>query len=385
MTSPSEPRPLSVGSPAALLAVVPHLLGFVPDNSLVIIAAGAPHGRIQMTFRFDLPDPPDPDATADITAHTKAILNRPDLTMIVVIGYGPGPLVTPLADAIRQTAAGTGLEVRDVLRVHDGRYWSYLCSEPSCCPPEGVPFDATAHPAAAAMAAASGHEVLAGRDALAATIASVTGYAAEAMQRETRRAERIAARLIATMTDDCPARRRPVVERGLKAMQAAITTYRDGGSIELSGQFAWLAVALTSLRVRDDAWARMDPAHQDAHLKLWTDLTRRTQPGYVAAPASLLAFTAWQGGNGALANVALDRALADDPGYSMAQLLRDVIDAGTPPSMARLPMTPEEVAASYGDTSDGSVEVTVPADEAAIGEIDRSGAEATDSGADSTI
>ena len=109
------------------------------------------------------------------------------------------------------------------------------------------------------------------------------------------------------------------------------------------------------------------------------------QPGYVAAPASLLAFTAWQGGNGALANVALDRALADDPGYSMAQLLRDVIDAGTPPSMARLPMTPEEVAASYGDTSDGSVEVTVPADEAAIGEIDRSGAEATDSGADSTI
>ena len=36
----------------------------------------------------------------------------------------------------------------------------------------------------------------------------------------------------------------------------------------------------------------------------------------------------------------------------MAQLLRDVIDAGTPPSMARLPMTPEEVAASYGDTPD---------------------------------
>ena len=31
----------------------------------------------------------------------------------------------------------------------------------------------------------------------------------------------------------------------------------------------------------------------------------------------------------------------------MALLLRDTIDAGTPPSMARLPMTPEEVAASY--------------------------------------
>ncbi|MGA2830138.1 MAG: DUF4192 family protein, partial [Streptosporangiaceae bacterium] len=78
MTSPSSAGPLSVGSPAALLAVVPHLLGFVPDNSLVIIAAGAPHGRIHMTFRFDLPDPPDPDATAGIAAHTQAILRRPE-------------------------------------------------------------------------------------------------------------------------------------------------------------------------------------------------------------------------------------------------------------------------------------------------------------------
>ncbi len=58
---------------------------------------------------------------------------------------------------------------------------------------------------------------------------------------------------------------------------------------------------------------------------------------------------AWQSGDGALANVALDRALGDDPDYSMALLLRQVINAGAPPSMAALPMTPEEVAASYDD------------------------------------
>jgi hypothetical protein len=97
----------------------------------------------------------------------------------------------------------------------------------------------------------------------------------------------------------------------------------------------------------------MEPKYQQAHLRLWTDLTRRAQSGYVAAPASLLAFVAWQSGNGALANVALDRALADDPKYSMARLLRETIDAGVPPSMARLPMTPEQVAASYdSETSD---------------------------------
>ena len=61
---------------------------------------------------------------------------------------------------------------------------------------------------------------------------------------------------------------------------------------------------------------------------------------------------AWQSGDGALANVALDRALADEPRYSMAHLLRQVITAGTPPSLARLPMTPEEVAASYADVDE---------------------------------
>ena len=91
----------------------------------------------------------------------------------------------------------------------------------------------------------------------------------------------------------------------------------------------------------------MDPAHRDAHRRLWTDLVRRAQPGYVAAPASLLAFTAWQSGDGALANIALDRALADTPGYSMALLLQEALDAGMPPSAATLPMTPEQVAASY--------------------------------------
>ena len=91
------------------------------------------------------------------------------------------------------------------------------------------------------------------------------------------------------------------------------------------------------------------PRTPDAHLQLWTDVTRRAQPGYVAAPAALLAFVAWQSGDGALANVALDRALADDPRYSMALLLRQVITAGAPPSLARLPMTPEEVAASYDE------------------------------------
>ena len=169
------------------------------------------------------------------------------------------------------------------------------------------------------------------------------------MVRATRRAEARARRLIreAGNRTGRKARRRALYGPGLLAVADAIARYREGRSLASRNAAAWLALVLEELPVRDDAWARMDPDHNEAHLRLWTDVTRLAQPGYAAAPAALLAFTAWQSGNGALANVALDRALADQPGYSMATLLRQALDSGAPPSMARLPMTPEDVAASY--------------------------------------
>jgi hypothetical protein len=174
------------------------------------------------------------------------------------------------------------------------------------------------------------------------------------MHKATRAAEKRAERLAAEAgkAPSRRARRRALLQPGLQAVTAAVEAYRAGGRFESHEDAARLALALEDIRVRDDAWARMDPEHRRAHLRLWTDLTTLARPGYAAPPAALLAFTAWQDGNGALANVALDRALAEDPGYSMAKLLRDALDGGAPPSMARLPMTPEEVAAAYAETEE---------------------------------
>ncbi|HUY47595.1 MAG TPA: DUF4192 domain-containing protein [Streptosporangiaceae bacterium] len=339
----SSGRPaLRIRSLAGLLAAIPHLLGFTPENSLVVVGATA-EGRVQIAFRYDLPDPPDAAVAAEITRHAISVLAHQQLTVAVVAGYGPGRLVTPLADAFRAAAPGTSPRLHDVLRIEDGRYWSYLCTNPACCPAEGVSFHPAAHPAAKALAGA-GRPALPGRDALAATIAPLTGPAAKTMRQATEQAERAASRLITGKGPE--ALNRP----GLAAVRAAISLYRDGEPVVPAIGFAWLALALTRLRIRDDAWARMDPQYRDAHRRLWTDVVRRAQAGYVAAPACLLAFTAWQGGDGALANIAIDRALADTPGYSMAVLLRGILDAGTPPSLATPPMTPEQVADSYATT-----------------------------------
>ena len=343
MNASSDRPALRINSVAGLLAAIPHLLGFTPTASLVVVGA-TESGGVQLAFRYDLPDPPARTVVADIAGHALSVLAHQRLTIAVAVGYGPGRLVTPLADALRAAAPRAAVRLHDMLRVEDGRYWSYLCTNPECCPAEGVPFHPATHEAARVLTTV-GQPVLPSREALAATIAPLTGASAETMQQATQQAERAASRLIAR-------RGHGALERpGLAAVRAAIGLYRDGESIVPAIGYAWLALALTRLRIRDDAWARMDPKYRDAHRRLWTDLIRRAQPGYVAAPACLLAFTAWQGGEGALANVALDRALADDPAYSMALLLRDILDAGTPPSAAILPLTPEQVADSYATTS----------------------------------
>jgi hypothetical protein len=50
----------------------------------------------------------------------------------------------------------------------------------------------------------------------------------------------------------------------------------------------------------------------------------------------------------------------------MAQLLREALDSGAPPSMARPPMTPEEVAAASAaaEAAEDAEKVAVPAGEA---------------------
>jgi hypothetical protein len=222
---------------------------------------------------------------------------------------------------VARAAARAEIVVTRALRVEDGRYFTYDEDGPA----EGIPFTITRR-----------QGILARREDLVAQIAPVAGAGAETL-----------ARAIARATEAGPGR-----EGRLAAVADAIACYRAGGHLAGHDETARMLAALRWLRARDDAWARMDPVHKAEHLRLWTDLTRQAPAGYVAGPAALLAFVAWQHGDGALANVALDRALADNPGYSMAQLLRQVITAGAPPSLAVLSMTPEEVAASYDEADE---------------------------------
>jgi hypothetical protein len=344
-----QQRIVRVGSPASLLALVPQLMGFEPRMSIVLIGVQPPRGRVQLTLRFDLP--PDAQAADEIARRLLTIMVAQGIRAGLAVGYGPGRLVTPVADALREHSRRVGFLLTEILRASGGRYWSYVCATPACCPADGMPYDIASHEVTAAFAAADAPPVHASREELAQSVAQLGGAVAESMREATRLAEERAGRLIERVNASGRkgAARRLIATAGLDAVSDAITRYREGGELACDADAAWLCVVLKDTRVRDDAWSRMDPPHREAHRRLWTDLTRRASPGYVAPAASLLAFVAWQDGNGALANVALDRALADNPRYSMAELLRAAIDGGAPPEKARCPMTPEQVAASYAE------------------------------------
>jgi hypothetical protein len=323
------------------------LLGFHPANSLVVLGMGGPHARIRLAFRYDLPDPPDDALSADIATHAATVLRREQLTMAIIVGYGAGPAVTRVVDVVAPALREAGAAIQDALRVEDGRYWSYLCRDPRCCAPEGVPYNPAAHPAASVLASA-GLTVRTDRAALAGTLARSV-ETIEPMTQAVERARRKGARLIedtlsvATEADPLLA----IADAGRRSVRQAVARYRRGADMTDPDELAWLGFVLTDMRVRDDAWARMDPAYNEAHQRLWTHLVRQLPAEFVPAPAALLAFVAWQAGDGALASIAIERALDADPSYSMALLIADALYAGLPPSAARLSMTPKQVAASY--------------------------------------
>jgi hypothetical protein len=336
---------LQAASPDAVLAIVPHMLGFYPSRSLVVLGLGA-QNRVMVTFRYDLPEPADEQLARDIAEHAGYVLDRERISSALLVGYGPAELVAPVIYSAAARLIDSGIDLHEVLRADAGRYWSLLCDDAACCPPEGRSYDPGSHPAAAAMADA-GLAAHPDRDALARTLQRPAG-SADLISRATSQALQRLSDLVGrgeAERDRDPQLR--ATRTGRREVQRAIRHYRSGGSITSIEHLSWLAVLLGDIRVRDDAWARMRPAFREDHCRLWIDVLRSAALDYTPAAASLLAFTAWQAGNGALAGIAIDRALNADPSYSMAHLLAGTIEAALPPSAARVPMTPAAVAASY--------------------------------------
>jgi hypothetical protein len=221
-----------------------------------------------------------------------------------------------MADRLVGRLLDLGCEVLEVLRVDDGR-WLRVPEDGS----GGAPYDLQTHPFTAQLVF-DGRVVHRDRAELADTLVGTDEDDATAVA------------LAATRFADfvLGARDDPDVLHVEARWVQRLVRRRVADQQPLDVVDAGRLLVLASLvPTRDVAWAQITRADALAHVELWRELVRRAPRDLVPGAASLLAFAAWQAGDGALAWCGLDRALEVDPDYSMAHLLAEFLVRAVPP------------------------------------------------------
>lgn len=335
----SDHRPiLRLRSPTDVCEAVPYLVGFEPTESLVVISLRGSRQRAGVIARLDLPDAGAAPTLAEVVADH---LQRDGAGAAVVVAYTEA--ACSAADvgvqAVLDACDSRGIGVVEALRVSTGRWTSYLCQD-ACCPPGGTPLrNRLAEPSVLGAALAlEGRQVLASRSELERSIAPVRGLLAAAMR----------ARLEAEVDAFLAAVRGPRLPLYADDTVRLVRDWVDRsarGEVLTVDDAARMLIGLLDRDVRDRCFGggmgnlvdTNEPPIGAEALDLWRELLRRALLPRTAAPvATLLAASAYlDHGDGALANVALDRALADQPTYFMARYLRALLDGGIAPSTVR--------------------------------------------------
>ena len=319
-----------------MAAVVPMLCGFVPTESLVVVALHGPRSRIGLTMRIDLPEEEAPRWLVAEVLERLAVDDADGAFLVVctealdVAGQPPrAALVSGLSEGCRSA----GVHLADALLLRGTRWRSYVCRSRSCCPAEGVPLDdrpaGGAVDVVAAAQALDGRAVLPSRSALCASLAPAQGPRAEIAARALAAARR--ARAASLRAEGRAVTGRRDLLRWRRALeQAADTEHEEAGQTT-----AALVASLEDVLVRDEVLTWALEGDGSALLSLLLRLAGACGPPSDAAVCTALAWVAHARGNGAMANVALDRALTSDPSYALARLSRQALDGQVPPSRLR--------------------------------------------------
>jgi hypothetical protein len=329
----AKPR-YRIRTPADIVDAVPYLLGFQPANSLVVLSLRGERSRIGLTARVDLPGPADAVQCARAFV---GYLARDKAARAIVVLYPPGggpahSSVRPLADALVEQLGAAGIDAKEVLCVGDGRWWSLCCTDDECCPSSGTPIAAAGTSAAAAAMAFAGVAVLQSRKELEHTIALVNGAVRAAMEYALPRAiEGLVERHAITS-------RAQVVAESIELFRAAVHQ-RIASAAEATppsiDDAARLIVGLDDVPARDEVLAWFDGEWGRATRDLLIELVRRAVPPFDVPALTTLAWICYLQGDGALAGIALDRARAADPTYSLAQILNQALAAPLDPAVFR--------------------------------------------------
>ncbi len=306
-------------TPEDLLALSPAVLGFWPEESVVMLTLGAArpfHGRLDLPPR----EVQVPGVLHEVERRLLDPAARLGATHVVLIYYTVDDGAVPRVHrALRRGLRRRGLGTAEVL-VADGTHYRRLSDPEVERRALSRPYDVSVHPWVI-EAIAAGRLRHGSRRALVDSLAQDAAAAA-----------RIETAVVAQGWADAGI---PVDGRSLRVEGAwvrealgRLVASQEPAEDAVVARLLWMLQADV---VRDAAWSLQSRREAGAHVAVWSDLLRRAPSDLAAAPAALLGWAAWQAGDGATAWVAHDRCRAADRAYRLADHLEAILRGAVPP------------------------------------------------------
>ncbi len=134
----SDPTGIVVTEPRDLVALVPYRLGFLPADSLVLVALRDPGSEVGLVLRVDLADVLRNGADGLEQLATHLADDGARRAVAVVYDDAPGASV-PWLPVLDHVLERCGVDLLDCWHVGPHRFRSLLCVGQGCCPPDGWP------------------------------------------------------------------------------------------------------------------------------------------------------------------------------------------------------------------------------------------------------
>lgn len=300
-----------------LVAVLPTRFGFVPEESVCVIATTGPRHRFGLSMRMDLPAEEHHGVIAATVVHH---LRRQGADGAIVVAVSERPELAGRAVWTVERALGGVRPVVSAWATSE-RYWTTFDD----CPAEGHPYVPQPAHLAVVQAVAEGMEILPSRAEMARRFDPVRGPRRRWLDSVV---DAVATDILSTINRRGPGR--SVLDVGREELGPILQRALEGRTPN-DDEMLRLAVWVSDIEVRDHAWGWIDQERADAMVALWTHVARHAPSPLELGPLCLAALAAYLRGNGAQALVAAERAAALDPHYTLATLVIDCLQNAVPP------------------------------------------------------
>ncbi|MDV9175023.1 DUF4192 domain-containing protein [Streptomyces sp. W16] len=353
---------VTLRTPAELADALPYLLGYRPEDSIVLVALHDRGGRGRFGGRARLGIPAGADDWEPVARQLAHGLvtgserrgTRPE-QMIAYVCQEPAPgesgrevmeRLRPLVQNLRTECGRLDVTVIEALCISDGRFWSYCCPIEGCCPVDGSPMGL---PGTSVLAAAATYAGLQVRGTLRELRSRLQPWETAAVLEQEAALDAAGMALVPRILDAVD--RVDVAQETLDLAQLILSRFAAAepvsGALQSDlrddellahDEAATLILGLQDRTTRDRAAEWMEGDEAVPALRLWRALARRCVGPYgehAAAPLTLAGWVAWSTGDDLEAREALAMALGADPDYLFARLLHQACNEGLDPESIR--------------------------------------------------